>query len=284
MEEQEKIIDGRALAQELNEHTAASVKQLSFVPLLCDIVVGNDPASLSYVGIKQRTAEKCGFQFRAELMPETTTSEQVIEKISEIQTDENLCGLIVQLPLPAHLDKQAILSAIDPKVDVDLLNPKNIDDFYKKQTLLTTPTAGAIHHILEQIQQQYGIDLASQQFVVAGQGELVGKPITFILQDSGYKVATISRDTENIKEILQSADILITGMGQPGLITADLIRDNVIIIDAGTSESEGAIKGDVDFDSVLPKVKLITPTPGGVGPLTVSQLLENVLLVAKNKG
>ncbi len=278
-----KVIDGRALAQALNEQTAAGLKQLSFMPLLCDIVVGEDAASLSYVGIKQRTAEKFGFAFRAEYLPESSTTEQVTAKINEIQGDQNLCGLIVQLPLPPHLDKQAILSAISFEVDVDLLSPKSLEKFYHDQSVVLPPTVGAIMYILEQIDQQNNLNLKDLQFVVAGQGELVGKPIAHELQKRGYKLQAISRDTSNNEQVLLSADIIISGMGQPGLITADMIKENVVIIDAGTSESEGSIKGDVDFDSVAPKAKLITPTPGGVGPLTVSKLLENVLIVAKNK-
>ncbi len=273
------IIDGRAIARQLNEHTAARVSKLASAPLLCDVVVGDDPASLSYVGIKQRTAEKYGLQFRLEHLPQSASTEEVIAAIENVQKEENLCGLIVQLPLPQNLDSQKILSAINPKVDVDLIYPQNAQKFYQGEATLVPPTAGAILHILDSLNEDFG----SMKFVVVGQGELVGKPITYLLKQKGYQVEVVTRETKDSEQIISQADIIISGAGQPGLIGGNFIRDGAIVIDAGTSESGGSITGDVDFQSVSSKARFITPVPGGVGPVTVAKLLENVVTVSGSK-
>lgn len=273
------IIDGRALAQKLNEQTAERVKKLSFTPLLCDVVVGDDPASLSYVGIKQRTAEQYGLKFRLEHLPASADATQVIAATREVQTDPNLCGLIVQLPLPKNLPTEQILSAIESGVDVDLINPQTTEAFYSGQPSLVPPTAGAILHILDSLER----DLAKAEFVVVGQGDLVGKPTAFLLKQRGLKVQVVTQDSPDRGEIIKQADVLICGAGQPGIITGDMVKEGVIVVDAGTSESEGSITGDVDFESVSPKAALITPVPGGVGPVTVAMLLANVVQTAEKR-
>jgi len=277
-------IDGRALAQDLNLHTQARINKLSSRPLLVDIVVGADPASLSYVGIKQRTAKKFGMDFEAVELPEQSSTEQVITKIQEISARPELCGLIVQVPLPKHLDQQAILDSIPIAVDVDLLNQESAKKFYNtnSSTLkdsLIPPTAAAILYILDSLSE----DWKSKKFLVVGRGELVGKPVAFLLKQRGLNVEVAHTQTTNTEELLQTSDVIISGVGKSGFITGDKIKDGVIIIDAGTSEANGTIAGDVDFISCELKAKYITPVPGGVGPLTVAKLLENVLIVVENK-
>ncbi len=265
------IIDGKQLAQTLRENIKQRVQALAFKPVLCDVIVGSDPVSLSFVRIKQRTAEEVGLAFKLVQLPETATTQEVIAEIKDIQAEPNLCGLIVQLPLPENVDAESILSAIDAKVDVDQLNPQNTE------SNIVPPTAGAILYILDSL----NINLAKEKILVVGQGNLVGKPITQLLKKRGLEVSTADAKSTDTAELLQAATVVITGIGKPKSITGDMVSDGVIIVDAGTSESGGSISGDVDFDSALPKARFITPVPGGVGPITVAKLLDNVITVAE---
>ncbi len=282
------IIDGRALAQDLNLHIQARINKLSVRPLLIDVVVGNDPASLSYVGIKERTAKKYGLTFESRHIPEVATTDDVVKIIEELAERPELKGLIVQLPLPQHLDQQKIVEAIPERVDVDLLNPQSVEKFYGSHAVgessLVPPTAAAILHIIDSLPEPW----PQKKFLVVGRGELVGKPITHLLRQRGYNVDVAHTQTTNTVQLLSNADCIITGVGKANFITGDQIKDDAIIIDAGTSEAPsvvgGTIVGDVDFASCEPKAKYITPVPGGVGPLTVAKLLENVVKVAETSG
>jgi methylenetetrahydrofolate dehydrogenase (NADP+)/methenyltetrahydrofolate cyclohydrolase len=275
------LIDGRAIAHELNLNTKRRIEQLSYRPLLVDIVIGNDPVSLSYVKIKQKRALEIGLAFQLHHLSSQVTTQEVIFKITELSVREELCGLIIQLPLPPHLDTKQIVNAIPQKVDVDLLSSLSSEKFYKNESLLIPPTAGAILQILDSLPE----DWHSKKFLVLGQGELVGKPVTHLLKKRGYDVSVADSATTGVNEMLLAADCVISGVGQPGLVTGDKLKHGVIVIDAGTAETGGAIVGDVDQDSVKAKAKFLTPVPGGVGPITVAKLLENVLLVAEiNQG
>lgn len=273
------IIDGRAIAQQLNFHTKFQVEKLSFQPLLVDVLVGNDPASVSYVKIKQRKAEQCGFAFELAQLSESFTTEQVIAAIEQILLKPNLSGLLVQLPLPSHLDEAKILQTIPVELDVDVLSQQSRQNFYTGQSKLQPPTAGSILHILDNLTEP----IQDLQYLVLGQGELVGLPTTYLLQQRGFKVWTADSNTENVSELLSQADCIISGVGKPNLISGPDLKPHCIVIDAGTSEASGSITGDVDFESVSKIVQYITPVPGGVGPVTVAKLLENVLLVAMNR-
>ncbi len=273
------IIDGRAIAADLFEQVRARVRELSFQPLLCDIVVGSDPVSLSYVKIKEKKARECGMDFSLIHLSDVSDSKAVIEAIGIEQEKTNLCGLIVQLPLPGSIDADAVLEAIDPDVDVDVLSPKSSEKFYNNQSNIVPPTPGAILHILEQLP----VDLSVESFLVLGQGELVGRPIAHALRTRGYEVNTAIEDTTDKAAMLKAATVIITGVGKAGVLRGEDVSDGVIVIDAGTSESGGSIYGDVDFDSVVTKARYITPSPGGVGPVTVGKLLENVLHVALDR-
>lgn len=271
------LIDGRAIAQNLNEHTKLRVNKLLFRPLLVDLVVGADPASLSYVKIKEKKAREAGLAFELHQLPEHSTNEEVTAALKEISSREELCGLIIQLPLPPHLDTQLILDHIPTRVDVDLLSSESSNMFYSGNSTLVPPTAGAILHILDFLPEKW----SEKQFLVLGQGELVGLPTTYLLEQRGYLVKVADSTTENVPALIYEADCIISGVGKPDLISGDQVKDGVIIIDAGTSEASGSITGDVDQQSVEPKVKYLTPVPGGVGPVTVAKLLENVVTVAE---
>ncbi len=183
----------------------------------------------------------------------------------------------MQLPLPSHLNAERILAAIGEQVDVDLLNPVTSQKFYGNQTTFIPPTAGAILHILDSLP----IDLSQEKFLVLGQGSLVGKPVTHLLNNRNYNISAADINTTDTVELMLGASVIISGVGKPKLITGDNVTDGVVIIDAGTSESAGKIAGDVDFDSVEKKARFITPVPGGVGPVTVAKLIENVVTVAE---
>ena len=234
---------------------------------------------MSYVGIKAARAKECGFEFALVHLPEMATEQEIIAAIEQQQQKENLCGLIVQLPLPLHINSEAVLKTIDSRVDVDLINPHSAAKFYTNETTMVPPTPGAIMYILDQLP----VDLSVENFLVLGQGELVGRPIAQVLESRSYNVKTAVGGTINKAELLRSATVIIAGVGKAGILSGDEISEGAIIIDAGTSESGGSIQGDVDFQTVAPKARYITPSPGGVGPVTVAKLLENVLAVAKAK-
>ncbi len=271
------LINGRALAQELNLHTKQRVEALKFQPLLVDIVVGNDPASLSYVKIKEKKALEVGLAFELHQLPGNLTTAEVIGVIEKLAQRPELCGLIIQLPLPGHINTRAVLDAVPNQIDVDVLNLESSQKFYSGENTLVPPTAGAILHILDSLSE----DWQSKKFLVVGQGDLVGKPITYLLQERGYQVETADRSTQDLSVLLAQADCIISGAGKPGLIQGQDILQDTIVIDAGTSEANGSITGDADSASVEPKAKYLTPVPGGVGPLTVAKLLENVVAVAQ---
>lgn len=273
------IIDGRTIATKLNEQTASRISQLNFKPLLVDIVVGDDPVSLSYVKIKQKKAEQVGLSFELHALPASTTTTEVITLIQELSQRVELCGLIIQLPLPAKIDADVVVNSIPDKVDVDLLNKNSEEKFYNNNASLIPPTAGAIWHIMKTL----SVDWAKQEILVLGQGDLVGKPITHLLKQQGFSVSVADHSTQNTAELLATADCIISGVGKSGLVKGEEVKQDVIIIDAGTSEASGAIAGDIDFESVSVKASYITPVPGGVGPVTVAKLLENVVIVAEQK-
>ena len=272
------ILDGRKIAAEILAGVKLEVSKLSFQPVFCDILVGNDPASAQYVRMKAQKAESLGFKFRNANFPADISTENLISEIKKINQEPNICGLIVQLPLPASLDKQLVLDAIDAKIDVDCTGKVNTDLFYKAQAYVEFPTAAAVMELLDNARQ----DLSAKKFLVVGYGQLVGKPVEFLLKQRGYKVDVARSKTENILELMKEADVIISAVGKPKLITGEKIKPGSIVIDAGTSESEGGIAGDVDFESVQNIASFVSPVPGGVGPVTVAMLLKNVLKVAKN--
>src|SRR3989344_3876804 len=262
------IVKGKEIAQKILDELKAEVGKLSFQPVFCDVLVGDDPVSRSYVNTKARAAEQIGLRFDMLQVPQNITTEELIAKLKSIQSNPLLAGLIIQLPLPEHLDKLKILNAIDRSVDVDCLN--GIDQ-------LVPPTAGAILTVLETL----NLDLSKLKILVIGQGELVGKPVTSLLMQKGYNVTTADESTTDLKQLTVDADIIISATGQPKLINADLIKLGAILIDCGTAESNGGISGDVDLESVSAKAGVVSPVPGGVGPVTVARLLQNVVSVAK---
>lgn len=271
------LIDGKKIATEILDKVKIEVSKLTFQPVFCDVLVGGDPASKQYVGMKAKAAERLGFKFRPANYPSDISTEHLISEIKKISQEPNMCGLIVQLPLPPSIDKQAVLDAIDPKIDVDCTGKINTDLFYSGKAYVEFPTAAAVMELLDDTK----VNLTNKKCLVVGFGQLVGRPASFLLQQRGLRVDVARSKTENILELIKNADIIVSAVGKSKLITGDKIKPGSIIIDAGTSESDGGIVGDVDLDSVKDLAGFISPVPGGVGPVTVAKLLANVLKVAK---
>lgn len=269
-------IDGRKIANEILKLTRQGFTGLNFKPILVDVLVGDDPVSLSYIGIKSRAAESAGAKFRLVHLSGPVTTEDVVSAIAREQAQNDVRGLIVQLPLPKHIDKEQVIGAIDPGQDIDCLTPKNLSAFYSNHPRFIPPTAAAVIRILDSLT----INLSNLTFVVVGQGSLVGKPVSFLLSQRNYIVKVADRSTENLRTMLKTADVVISGTGKAGLITPDMVKPNAIIIDAGTAESEGSIVGDVDRTAFTNFSGQLSPVPGGVGPVTVAMLYQNLLQAA----
>ncbi len=263
------IIDGKKLREELLAEVKVEVTKLAFVPVFCDVLVGEDPVSLQYVRMKNKMAESVGIKFHNAVFLSSITTVELVKEIKVLNNIPNMCGIIIQLPLPKNLDTKKILASIDSKIDVDCLNG-NFEN---------SPTAKAIILILDSLK----LDLYSKKIILLGSGPLVGQPVAKILEKRGLKFKIIGRDTENKEALIKEADIIISGAGDPSFIKGDMIKKGAVLIDAGTSESGAGIVGDVDLDSVKDVASFVSPVPGGVGPVTVAMLLKNVLQVAKSR-
>ncbi len=272
-----QIIDGKKIAKEILENLKKEVKNLSFQPIFCDILVGNDPSSVQYVKMKMETAKSVGMDFHSANFPVSIGTEDLIKEIKKINKISNICGIIVQLPLPKALDRRAVLDAIGSHLDVDCLGTFASEKFYKGEISVGFPTALACMKILDSI----NLDFKTKKIVILGQGELVGRPVAALLQFRGFNPDIATSETKNREELIKQADVMILGMGKSKYITGDMIKEGAVLIDAGTSESGGGIVGDVDLESVKEVAGYVSPVPGGVGPVTVAMLLNNVLTVAK---
>ena len=273
------IINGREKAKDFLETLKRDVASLSFVPVFCDILVGQDKASIQYVNLKKKKALELGIDFYDAVFEDTINTEELLREINKINKIPNMCGVIVQLPLPEDIDTKKILDAIDQELDVDCLGQISSGIFYGGDEKLVPPTALSCMYLLESL----NLDLKTKKILVLGQGKLVGKPVSQLLKNRGLSFEVLDSKNENKLELIKNADIIISGIGQGKFINGNMVKDGVVIVDAGTSEEGGSLVGDVDFDSVAKKASFITPVPGGVGPMTVAMLFRNVLQVAKIK-
>jgi len=253
-----------AIENEIKE-TIIDLKAENVLPFLAVILAGDDPASVLYTKKKQEKAESLGLGFRLYHFPADITEENIATLIGDLNLNKNVHGIIIQLPLPEGFNTEKLLALIDPSKDVDGLNGG-----------FPTPTAGAILELLD----YYQIDLKAKKVVLVGYGKLVGQPLEKILSEKNIDLIVCDSKTNDIKNILLSADVIISGVGKPGLITAEMVNEKVILIDAGTAESNGSTVGDV-APEVYTKVAGYSPVPGGVGPITVMKLLKNVVESAK---
>ena len=280
------IVDGKKIRNEILEEIKKEVALLPFQPVFCDVLVGEDPASVQYVGMKARTAESVGIKFHHAKFPATIQTQELTHELKKLNEVKNMCGIIIQLPLPAHINQQEVFDAIDPELDVDCLGRVASEKFYAGDTNIGFPTALSCMALLDSLDLDLNPSTklgASRKIVVLGQGMLVGKPVAALLRFRGLEPIPVDIYTENKEELVKEADVIISGMGKGKYITGEKIKKGVVIIDAGTSESKGGIVGDVDLESVKDVASLVSPVPGGVGPVTVAILLRNVLQVAKQR-
>lgn len=275
-----KLLDGKAVSARLMEEMAKEVESLSVKPCLAVILVGDDPASRVYVNNKKKGCEKLGIRSLEYTMPKETTQEQLLELIDALNEDQNVHGILVQLPLPKHLDEKTVIRSIRPEKDVDAFHPVNvgkimIGDF---DFLPCTP-AGIMELIAES-----GTDLTGKECVVIGRSNIVGKPMAMLLLHKNATVTICHSKTRDLKEVTRRADVLVAAVGIPNFVTADMVRPGAVVIDVGINRlDDGKLTGDVDFEAVSPIASAITPVPGGVGPMTIAMLMRNTITAAKKQ-
>lgn len=273
-----QLIDGKKIAAEIRHYIAQQVQQRigqgQRAPGLAVILVGNDPASEVYVAHKRKDCEQVGFQSLAYDLPETTTQNELLELIDQLNNDDTVDGILVQLPLPEHLDSSMLLERINPRKDVDGFHPYNVGRLAQRMPLLRSCTPKGIMTLLEHT----GVDLHGLDAVVVGASNIVGRPMALELLLAGCTTTIAHRFTTNLESHVRRADLVVVAVGIPDLINGEWIKPGAIVIDVGMNRQDnGKLVGDVGFDAALERAAWITPVPGGVGPLTRASLLENTL-------
>lgn len=278
------LIDGLKIATEIYDRLEKEVSELQtkhhVLPKLVVILIGKNPASLSYIKQKQKACAKTGVEWEQFDYEESVTTKELIEKIEELNKDERVHGILVQLPLPKHINVNLVIRAIDPKKDVDGFTAYNIGKMFLSTEFedLAPCTPLGIIKMLE----YYKIDPRGKEAVVVGHSNIVGKPLSLMLLNRNATVTTCHIDTKDLAFHTRRADILCVAVGKPNLITADMVKDGVVVIDIGVNRMEnGKLRGDVDFDEVSKKASYITPVPGGAGPMTVACLMINTVKAAR---
>lgn len=276
-----KLINGKeisaAIRAEIREDCAAFFARNGYAPGLAVVLVGEDPASQVYVRNKERACAEVGFYSAVYRLPAETEQAELNTLIDRLNADERIHGILVQLPLPAHLDAEAVTLRIDPRKDVDAFHPVNVGRLMLGVPHFLPCTPAGIMALL----QRSGIDPAGKRCVVVGRSNIVGKPMAMLLLAANGTVTVCHSRTVALAEITREADILISAVGRAGFVSADMIKPGAVVIDVGMNRNaEGRLVGDVDFDAVAPLTSAITPVPGGVGPMTITMLLKNTLLAA----
>lgn len=272
------ILSGKELSAKLRANMAEEVKELKEkygkVPHLAVILVGDDPASQSYIKGKSKACEEIGVKNTTLRLHKDTSEVQILRKIQELNLDPNVHGILVQLPLPDHIDERKVMNFIDPKKDVDGFHPFNVDSLYssKFNGILPCTPKGIIHLLTEN-----NIQIAGKHAVVIGRSNIVGLPVAKLLLDENATVTVCHSKTTNLKDITRSADILVVAIGKPEFVTCDMVNEGAAVIDVGVNRINGKLVGDVHFDSIKDKASYITPVPGGVGPMTITCLMENTI-------
>ena len=289
-----QLLDGKKTAEDIKSEIAVEVQKMKAngekVPHLAALIVGNDGASLTYVGSKVKACERVGFESTLVKMPNTTTEIELLKKIKELNHNDQIDGFIVQLPLPKQIDEQKVLMAVDPSKDVDGFHPENFGKMALDMTTFIPATPFGILELLE----RYGVETKGKHTVVIGRSHIVGRPMSILMGRKGFpgnSTVTLTHSyTKNIEEITIQADIIITALGVPNYLKADMVKPGAVVIDVGITrvpdenhEKGYVITGDVDFDQVSKKASFITPVPGGVGPMTIAMLLKNTLLAREMK-
>lgn len=272
-----KIIDGKAISKEIKDEVKEAVnglKEQGITVSLAVIQVGNDPASGVYVGNKKKACEYCGIESVSYELAEETTQDELLTLIEKLNKDEKINGILVQLPLPKHMDEDAVIKAIAPIKDVDGFHPQSVGALCIGQPGFVSCTPAGIIELLK----RSNVEIAGKECVVIGRSNIVGKPmVILLLRENGTVTITHSR-TKDLKEVTKRADILVVAIGKPKMITREYVKEGAVVIDVGIHRNENnKLCGDVDFDDVAPVCSAITPVPGGVGPMTIAMLMKNCL-------
>uniref|UniRef100_UPI0040280AF9 bifunctional methylenetetrahydrofolate dehydrogenase/methenyltetrahydrofolate cyclohydrolase FolD n=1 Tax=Eubacterium sp. TaxID=142586 RepID=UPI0040280AF9 len=275
------VIDGKAVSKAVRERVkaeTAKLKEQGIVPGLAVIIVGDDSASQVYVRNKEKACEEVGFYSEKFALPASTTQEELNALVKELNERKDINGILCQLPLPSHLDDKEVINMINPIKDVDAFHPVNVGAIMIGDYNFLPCTPAGIMELIHSA----GVDVSGKKAVVMGRSNIVGKPMAMLLLHENATVEITHSKTQNLKEITSSADILVAAIGKPKFVTADMVKEGAVVIDVGIDRDEnGKLCGDVDFDSVAPKCSYITPVPGGVGPMTISMLMQNTLTAAK---
>ena len=283
------LLDGKKISNDIKNEVAADVSKMKEngekVPHLAAILVGNDGASMTYVNSKVKACERIGFESTLVRLPDTTTEDELLAKIKELNEDDNIDGFIVQLPLPKQIDEQKVLLAVHPDKDVDGFHPMNFGRMAQEMETFIPATPFGILTLLE----RYDIETSGKHTVVIGRSHIVGRPMSILMGRKGYpgnSTVTLTHSrTKNIEEITRQADIVITALGIPEFLKGNMVKEGAVVIDVGITRVADdnaprgyVLKGDVDFNDVAEKCSHITPVPGGVGPMTIAMLLKNTLI------
>ncbi len=275
-------MDGKAVSAHVREtikqETSAFISESGIVPGLAVIIVGDDPASTVYVRNKHRACLEVGFQSFAYELAENTTEEELLALVKKLNSDSSVHGILVQLPLPKHINETNILLAIDPAKDVDAFHPYNVGKIMIGNYHFLPCTPAGVMEILK----YYNIDIEGKECVVVGRSNIVGKPQAMLLMEKNGTVTICHSRTKNLKEVCRRADILVVAIGRAEFLTADMVKPGAVVVDVGINRlADGKLVGDVDYDAVSELASAITPVPGGVGPMTITMLMKNTLAAAK---
>lgn len=273
------LMDGKALAQRIRRDIADEAVKLARKPGLAVILVGDDPASRIYVTGKERDCEQCGFFSREYKFADSVTQSELLSLIEELNADEKIDGILVQLPLPDHIDEDTIIEAISPEKDVDAFHPVNVGRVATGKPVLLPCTPAGIMELF----REYSISLDGKLCVMVGRSNIVGKPMSMLMLRANGTVVSCHSHTPNLAELTRQADVLVVAAGQRGLITGDMVKNGAVVIDVAMNRDAqtGKFTGDVVFDEVAPCASFITPVPGGVGPMTRAMLMRNILAAAR---
>jgi len=288
------LLDGKKVSNDIKNEIKAQVDKMiakgEKVPHLAAVIVGNDGASLTYVGSKVRACERVGFESTMVRLSNTTSEIELLDKIEELNNNDDIDGFIIQLPLPQQINTQKVLMAVDPSKDVDGFHPENFGKMALDMSTFIPATPFGILELLD----RYGVETKGKHTVVIGRSHIVGRPMSILMGRKGFPgnstVTLTHSHTKNITQITSQADIIISALGVPNFLKAEMVKDDVVIIDVGitrvpddTKPKGYRITGDVDFDNVKKKASYITPVPGGVGPMTIAMLLKNTLLAREQR-
>ena len=273
-----KIIDGKQVSADVKEQvrleTEALAKAYGKTPGLAVVIVGNDPASRVYVNNKKKACETVGFRSFEYALPEETTQEELLELVETLNHDDNVNGILVQLPVPKQIDDKAIINAISAEKDVDAFHPENVGRIMIGEYSFQPCTPAGVMELIDST----GVEIAGKNCVVIGRSNIVGKPMAMLLLHRSGTVTICHSKTQNLGEITRKADILVAAVGKANFVTGDMVKDGAVVIDVGMNRLEnGKLCGDVNFSEVEPKASYITPVPGGVGPMTIAMLMKNTL-------